>query len=190
MANWAELYRGLQILETPRPRVAPPSDADLDQFERDFGFRLPLDYRAFIKVFGPGELTYDYGFRSAGCRASHTGPAAEQYNAKVDLIALNAVLQEMMATREAMDGPYTTQARRLVYFAGNTAGDYVGWDPDNICDEKTAEYGVFMVRREDGDARPVANSFAAFVKRECLDDAARPDYWAFQPAWQFFEPAE
>ena len=47
-----------------------------------------------------------------------------------------------------------------------------------------------MVRSEDGGARPVAGNFAAFVERECLDEAARPDYWAFQPAWQYFEPTE
>jgi hypothetical protein len=142
MADWAELYRGLRLLDTPTPRIDPPSHAELDQFEREFGFRLPLDYRAFIQVFGPGQLTHDYRFRSAGCRVTARGHAVDQFNERVDLAAFNRMLREVMATLDAMDGPYTTQARRLVYFADNTAGDCVGWDPLDIRDEAAAEYGV------------------------------------------------
>jgi hypothetical protein len=188
MTDWAEVYRGMRILDTPTPRIEPPSDAELERFEREFGFRLPQDYRAFIKVFGPGQLTHDFRFRSAGCRVAGTGEAAERFNEHVDLVALNEVLREVHANRDAMDGPYSPQARRLVYFADNTAGDYVGWDPLDVRDDAAGEYGVYMVRREDGGALLRAASFAEFVERECLDDDARADYWTFQPAWQYFEP--
>jgi hypothetical protein len=185
MTDWAKLYRDLQILDTPTPRIQPPSDADLDRFERGFSFRLPLDYRAFIKVFGPGQLTHDYRFRSTGCSIITTGEAPRQFNEHVDLTALNEALRKVQASQDAMDGPYTPQARRLVYFVDNTAGDYVGWDSLDVRDKTTVEYGVYMVPREDGGARRLADTFAAFVERECLDDAARPKYWAFQPASQY-----
>jgi hypothetical protein len=190
MTDWTKLYQGLRILETPSPQIEPPSDADLDWCERDFGFRLPLEYRAFIKVFGPGQLTHDYRIRSVGSRVTLSTQVAEQFSEKVDLVALNEMLREVMATLDAMDGPYTTQARRLVYFADNSAGDVVGWDPDDLRDEQAVEYGIYVVRREDGGATPVAGTFAAFIERECLDDAARPDYWAFRPAWQYSKRPE
>src|SRR5688572_23714813 len=102
MADWAEVYRGLRILATPTPRIELPTDAELDRFEREFGFRLPRNYRAFIKVFGPGQLTHDFRFRSAGCRVASTGDAAERFNEHVDLVALNEVLREVQASRDAM----------------------------------------------------------------------------------------
>jgi len=47
------------MFETVRP-VAPPTrvitDVDLDRIERDVGYELPVDYRAFLTTFGPGTL--------------------------------------------------------------------------------------------------------------------------------------
>ena len=127
--DWLELHKSLQILETHSLRFIQTTDDDFDRLESQYNFQLPLDNRAFVKVFGPDQLTCDYMFRSVGSHIFFLSDRA-QSNEQIDVVALNTVLRELTETSEAFDGPYSIQARRSVYFAGNTAGDCVGWDPE------------------------------------------------------------
>src|SRR3712207_3583023 len=94
--DWQGLYRSLRILgPAPAPLVGVPTEADLDRFEIAHGFRLPLSYRAFIKVFRPGQLAYDFTVRGPGFRVARSGAAAQAFNEQVDLDSLNEILKEV-----------------------------------------------------------------------------------------------
>jgi hypothetical protein len=53
--EWQLLYSTLQIiLSEDSPDLPKPTSSVLDEFELRRGFRLPIAYREFIQVFGPG----------------------------------------------------------------------------------------------------------------------------------------
>ena len=60
---WRSLFRGIWAVPDGYDPVSPPSEADLEQFEADFGIRLPESYRTFVLQFGAGETrsgVYDF----------------------------------------------------------------------------------------------------------------------------------
>jgi hypothetical protein len=55
--DWKRLYDSLEIEIAPgTPKGVRPTPATISEYESATGFKLPLDYREFIQVFGPGEL--------------------------------------------------------------------------------------------------------------------------------------
>src|SRR5205085_8927147 len=60
-------YHSLEIRQPVGLRLlAKPTEAALKAFERRTKVKLPQSYRCFIKVFGPGELAYEYRFLAPG----------------------------------------------------------------------------------------------------------------------------
>jgi hypothetical protein len=185
---WEELYRNLRILELSLvPKVGQPTDTQIECVEKKLGLPLPLGYRDFIKVFGPGEIASDFRIRAPGFRTMANGESAEAFNHMVDLGAFNEILKHAQITFTAMDGPYSSQARRLIYFADNSAGDLVGWDPEDVRECDRAEYGIYSVLREEGAARCVAETFEEFIMQVCLADGFARAF-GFVPAGEPIDP--
>ena len=65
--RWNAVYQSLEVREQPHLKALPkPTDESLDRFEEESDFQLPRSYRTFIKVFGPGELAWEYRFVAPG----------------------------------------------------------------------------------------------------------------------------
>lgn len=161
--RWATLWRTLSIPNNlPAPPLAKPTDATLDQFEAEMGFRLPHTYRSFIKVFGPGVLAWDYRIFAPGY--------AEQGDS-VDLAIFNAQIKETLAKKhgyQQLDDP--TQARRVIFFCRVGGGNLVGWDPVDVRDRRWREYGIYEWGR-DVALKCVAGSFTEFIDDVCFSKA-------------------
>jgi hypothetical protein len=56
---------------------------------------------------------------------------------------------------------------RLICFADSIIGEVIAWDPLDIRDEGTREYGIFVIIREDDCATFLSSSFPAFIRDVC-----------------------
>src|SRR5262245_52672134 len=121
--DWSSLYRSLQIKEYPgRRRIRQPTDLDLDKFESSTRFKLPVSYREFIKVFGPGTL--GVFFRIAAPGYSSEGDP-------IDLAAFNSSFKgtnphDKSRWRRAY-GDDAARVERMVMFALTDAVETIGW---------------------------------------------------------------
>lgn len=158
MTDWASLYDTLCGEDT---EARKPTSKDLDQFEKSLSFKLPLSYRSFIQMFGPGRMTRAYDIASPGFPESGDS---------VDLLLLNQTTQEVF-TREENRKLYSADQlawiQRLVYFCAQRNGDLIGWDPHDIQDPTCNEYGVYLFGRSDWMKR-IALSFEQFIAEVCL----------------------
>jgi hypothetical protein len=161
--RWESLWRTLVIREnTILPTLPRPTDATLNRFEQDTGFRLPQSYRAFAKVFGPGELAGDYHFFFPGYPGNeHSDLAA--VNARIRVRAPGGPDFESFISSFCRD---PEQVRRMVIFCGTGHGDWVGWDPEDVRDRRNCEYGIYQWHGE--QPSKVADSFVQFVEEFCL----------------------
>jgi len=135
----------VKVYYASEDKVLKPKVKDLDQYEKESGFKLPDDYREFARTFGPG--TFD------GWQISTPGfPNAEH---EVDLAKLNERLRR-------------SYLPNFVRFCGKE--DFHGWfawNPEDITDPVKHHYGVYLLgglRGEDPEAQPikVASSFHEF----------------------------
>jgi hypothetical protein len=177
--RWQRLYDSLEIHGLPagsRIKALPrPSDEDLDRYERESGFRLPLSYRAFIKVFGPGELGGDFRLRAPGYPDD---PYA-------DLGRTNAEIRAGFTETflSFFDDP--ERVSRMVFFCAPGGGDWIGWDPEDVRDAELREYGIYEIGDE--EMEKVADSFPQFIEEVCLGpEAAR----TFDPCGDFSDLSE
>jgi hypothetical protein len=173
-SSWSELYHSLEI-EAGHPPAGPtkfravlqvpkPEINWLDDYEVRSGFRLPVGYREFIQVFGPGELGDGYKIRAPGYRLTGQGQDARVFNFQVDLDEFNAHPDWSHRKFKEPD-----QIMRLVYFADDSNGDLYGWDPQYIRSHEPTEYAIYVVEREEDErARLVATSFVDFVNNRVL----------------------
>jgi hypothetical protein len=159
-SHWQRLYDSLEIRELPadsRIKALPkPSDEDLDLYERESGFLLPLSYRAFIKVFGPGELGGDFRLRAPGYPD----------DSHADLGRTNAEIRAGLT--ETFLSFFTDPERvaRMVFFCAPGGGDWIGWDPEDVRDARLREYGIYEIGDE--QMEKVADSFPQFIEEVCL----------------------
>jgi hypothetical protein len=161
--RWQALWRTLSIPDQSHLKALPrPTDVMLDRYESETGFRLSLSYRAFIKVFGPGVLAWDYRIFA---------PGYTQQGDAVDLAIFNAQIKDTLAKKQGyqqLTDP--TQARRVIFFCGVGGGNLVGWDPADVRDRRWREYGIYEWGR-DVALKCVARSFTEFIDDVCFSKA-------------------
>jgi hypothetical protein len=126
--------------------VLKPRLEDLDRFERESGFKLPDSYREFVLTFGPGCFDPGFYFYSPGFPSDR----------RVDLAAVNHSFKSQKS-----EGLYQS------FFRFCNRDDFHGswgWDPEDVTDPDTHEYGVYLLQGEgyDGPHR-VASTFHEFV---------------------------
>lgn len=188
---WKSLYQrlvtdeGLELVRPPEEKI----DAALKRIEGELGIRLPASYAAFIREFGPGEIGGYFriygppipGFRDCG----------------------NDILEENRSWRDP-DGMWAESGdpklvARLVCFSTTIGGDACFWDPEDVRNSRTHEYGIYVLSRGSMDmkVRDAAGSFKEFVERHCLanefvkivgghgfDEAEGGPPQRFLPAWR------
>jgi predicted DNA-binding WGR domain protein len=173
--TWRRLRDGIQVWPARWGKPAPlPTVAEMDAFEAAHGFELPPSYRAFLQVFGPGDVTI---FRIA----APGGPAhysleemAEEARRRLEDESIDFASDEYVGLE-----PVT---RMVVFCAWDS--DRWGWDRG----ERDA-HGEYVIRRWYRSypvAEAVAASFPEFIIEKLLlngmfrfDD---PDEPSFAPA--------
>ena len=159
MRHWAALKRTLAIpANTDLKPLPKPTDEILDGYESATGLRLPHSYRAFIKVFGPGTLAWDYVI---------VAPGYTDQRWTVDLAAFNAVphatLKDKRVLRQFKD---PAQVQRLVFFCRPGDGDLVGWDPEERSGQTQAR--VRYLRVGEGRCPRLRSRVVHRVYRGCM----------------------
>ncbi len=201
--NWREVYSSLQFIPSWGQPVPTPTDAMLDAYEARSRFLLPRSYRAFLKVFGPGELASVFSIRAPGYAldgekyVNTPSPATctnveryrnhvRVYNENTDLDTFNDHLRKPGKTldpdyAEEYFAPDAERVPRIVCFATNVQGDCYGWDALDLREPDGREYGIYVLCRDNEHIVQKASSFTQFVLNVCL---GYPDKLPrqFQPA--------
>jgi hypothetical protein len=183
---WKRLYRRL-VTATGREIVRPAErniEAALRGAEEALGVPLPLPYKGFVRQFGPGVLAdlfriYTPVVRASGCSG-------------FDLIRE----QEGLRGR----GFWAEKGRpslvaRLVSFSNTLGGVTIFWDPADVRNARTHDYGTYVLPRNSSTAevKELAGSFREFIESVCLGQEFDRfgGYWGeegplqqFQPGWR------
>jgi hypothetical protein len=153
--DWKALYDSLEKEKRGKEKpVSPPTDRALNKFERDTGCRLPLSYREFIKAFGPGELGGQFLMKS---------PGYKKYGRSADLMSCTTIARSRLP--EFCPGPRTP---RIFYFCETIFGDLIGWDPKDVRDAATHEYGIYICVHEFETCDFLVGTFREFINKTCL----------------------
>ncbi|MCC7420204.1 MAG: SMI1/KNR4 family protein [Planctomycetaceae bacterium] len=189
--QWKRKTASWRVYRRPgKPYEAPPTEQDLDAFEQHFSFQLPLSYRAFALLMGPGTVSGFCTIATPGCKSEQS-----------DLNSLNRSKQknwkkiaELLDRRMTPEG--LEQLGRLITMAVAPDGIDFGWDPKDISPEGGHEQGIYLVRRTpEGHVEKVAATFDEFI----LDFCMGPRYFDFfpydpktpdDPDYPFSEPRE
>jgi len=186
---WKDLADSLK-LQTLRgfAFVRPPAkdvDAGLSACEDQLGIRLPASYRAFVRQFGPGELTGYFHIYAPPYRGVR-GRALEHW----DILRENEAVRDPRGFWASDTDP--ALVGRLVLFASTIGGDWFFWDTADLRDARAHEYGVYGHERGagGGEVELVAASFEQFIRDVCLgrgyprcNEEWQPEL-AFSPAWE------
>jgi hypothetical protein len=182
--EWRRLYKQLTQDASGEYVVSHPGvesvKAAAAKFEVATERKLPHSYKAFAKVFGPGEFGGYYWIYI---------PGDVEY--RFDLERCHKRMHDFFAKPPAVDEQYELR-KRLLFFAETIGGENIGWDPVDVTDSRTAEYRIYYVTRL-GKAKAVADSFSEFITDICLKNRLHLLFgWKNQepPDWppQTFEP--
>lgn len=161
LAAWRKLKRRLRVVvDNGETAADPPTDANLNQFEKEAGIKLPRSYRKYIQVFGSGAFGLD------SIRAPNTRHKREFciYDAEGDLAF------------EYIDEDCAKLLGGLLTFGRNwSAGNYC-WDPRDVRHNKFLEYGIYY--KDDNDPSlisEVAGTFPEFVYEVLIMQARLDD---------------
>jgi SMI1/KNR4 family protein SUKH-1 len=146
--RWQQLLTSIAVDGTPHP----VSDVDLDAFETEWDNRLPLSYRNYCNIFGPGELAGWYNIATP----NYQGNFKERY----DLTTKNTAVHEGRDWREYSPNP--EQFNRALIFADDTATAVYFWDPAEASMAKDNEYAIYAMYR-DWTLQKLCDTFCEFI---------------------------
>lgn len=153
MKHWQQLYEEVYFVCGDQDRNREkPTDQHLDRFQEKLAVRLPVSYRAFIKVFGPGFIARSFPIYSPGYRGAGV----------VDMLANNKWQDEYTA-----HGPEPEKYRRCIAFS-ECAYQLIVWDTGDVTDPYGPEYRILRLPRHYEPLIPVTDSFRAFIEEFCL----------------------
>lgn len=158
--DWQTLYDSLEI-EIPNgtPKGVKPTPAALDEYEAATEFKLALDYRDFIQVFGPGELGKVFRIKAPGYPTLGDPVDLGIFNSMFDTLRNDQTALEFYERRE--------QIKRLHFFAATDAGEIIAWDPDDR-NADWHDYGIYILLHGRKAPELLAVSFKKFVFDVCL----------------------
>lgn len=167
--EWVRLLSTVELQPVNGRELPRPSDAQLDAFENVSGFRFPQSYRAFIKVFGPGELGERFVIRAPGYAVKGNPDVVSGFNESVDIQAFNSALPIRIPSEQAyVKKRYQDYDRlsRLVFFADYNVSDVIGWDPLDL--RNSDEYGIYILMQDEDSLRLLSVDFRSFVLEVCF----------------------
>jgi len=166
MQYWTEFAKTIKIIRREDWKYLPPTPLeDLERFEREWDIPLPESYKAFLRVFGPGELAEVFQIMSPYCPEKH-----------MDLVGINSNnRQYMLQNPEYIDDSTpesTAQLKRALRITQSfyTHEIYV-FDPLDISDISGNEYAVYYAPGFPSEPLVrVADCFTEFIEEYCLGD--------------------
>jgi hypothetical protein len=168
--DWDKLLAQIRALRG-RKAVPLPRPEALDAYEEASGLKLPEGYRHFALRLGPGDVGGDH-FRIAA-------PGYPKNRDTVDLAKMSKRYRGLAdLPHEDLAAKYDDpeRVRRLVAFCDTGGGDYYGWDPQDVRDAASHEYGVYLVPRHGKSVENVAGSFLEFIGEYCLGPGYRAKF--------------
>src|SRR5258708_7075083 len=116
----------------------PPTEKEFDRFSKEFGIELPASYRAFISVFGPGELGRVFRIQSPYCVRSHWDIAKLYRECKAAVV----YPFELKCYKDF------NQYKRLIPCVSSFLGPRCCffWDPNDFTDKGRHKYGIYVPR--------------------------------------------
>jgi uncharacterized protein (TIGR02996 family) len=175
---WQRVYEAIEVRPPRWGKPAPrPTEAEMDAFEAAHGFPLPPSYRAFLRVFGPGDVNSMFKIAAPG------GP--DYYN-------LERMQEEAREGIEAAEYDFVSDEyvglepiTRMIIFC-EWDSDRWGWDPAERADAGRGEYAIRHWGRSSRAAEVAAASFPEFV----IDKLMRGGLgWFDDPGDPGFDPA-
>jgi hypothetical protein len=174
MSDWCEIEARIK-LECPTGVDQRPTEADLDRYEAEAGYKLPDDYRRFALAYGPGSLAgaYDFKFYT---------PGVPEAGLRGDLAAYNPPGDCPKRFRGRTDkdlaktfGRDPAQLRRMVFFCSMDGYDSYAWDPAEVTDPLTNDKAIYRFVGE--RSWPVASrTFREFLEF-IVDFNLHGKYW-------------
>jgi len=144
MGVWDELEQKIEVdyvNSLGGYEVLKPKPEDLDLYERMNGFKFPNDYREFALTFGPGTFGAGWQFATPG----FPGDSNIDFNLR------------------ANKGDDVNRDCFFICGKEDFHG-WLGWDPKDVTDPDTHEYGIYLFGHEDNDApHKVASTFHNFI---------------------------
>jgi uncharacterized protein (TIGR02996 family) len=168
---WEEVFGRLGARHRRGREDARPSVEDLDAFEAAHHFRLPASYRAFIRVFGPGEFSTSLQIYSPGASLSEMGERQDRFArmvGNVDFLTNTQTQAEPIAHMVCLGEDIHIGTR------------YYGWDYEDVRNPATHEYAIRRYDSEGHSCPIVAASFSEFVNDHIL--GGDPSSRSFSPA--------
>lgn len=179
--SWEALRECVVVRSSTRIVPAPPPTAsELDAFEAVLRFKLPPTYRAFVTVFGPGDVNGMFQIATPGGPRHHNlEDAVEKARTESTHEAEAGIFSR--SEQEAGRAPIT----RLVVFC-KWDSDRWGWDREES--RPDGEYAIRNWPRSYYAAKMVAESFPEFIIDKLfgkgLGSWAGDDQPSFTPAEQ------
>jgi len=158
--TWSERNRIEVIYDSNWRYYLPATPEDLARFEKKARFQFPTAYRTLATTIGAGQLANYFRFLTPFAK----DPA-------IDLVEYNSLEQAELKQMKKSAGPVDHQAQlqRMVHFCTNYMLHSFAWDPQDVSDAQTHEYGIYFVsRRRDQPPKRVAASFDEFIETFCL----------------------
>jgi hypothetical protein len=158
---WRSLYGSLDIeVAEGMPKGLKPTGELITGYEIAYGFKLPIDYCDFIRVFGPGELGQEFRIRAPGYPSLGEPVDLAAFNASFDPLRHDESILRFYGRRE--------QIKRLHFFASTSGSEAIAWDPDDVRDPDRHEYGIYILMHDLNSPELLASSFERFVFDVCL----------------------
>lgn len=158
LERWRALRAQFDDVTDPRKACRLPTPADIERFETEVGIKLPGGFRGFTQVFGPGVLTVGRGWIRCFAPYAPEKARGDDYDIRRRVLAFQA-------SWERASWLLSPQIFRLIVFASDAFGDQYGWDPEDVTDPGTPEYGVYCWRHGDDDnALKLTRTFEGFVR--------------------------
>src|SRR5207248_1105821 len=114
----------------------------------------------------PGQLAFDFQIRAPGYVTSTEECQSNPAYPLIDMDCFNHDLHSEGPLRPEVISEYTdpeNRIGRLIFFADNTAGDLVGWDPHELLDAQYFESAIYVVLGEEMAVRFLTESFFQFI---------------------------
>jgi hypothetical protein len=161
MIDW-DVIKSKTFLPPDRPLRLFPIAAELEGYEVKSGFALPRSFREFATTFGAGTIEPgDWRFAVPGI----PDPFGGRYTDPTSLTRWFMQGREGTLADEYDD---TVRARRLVLFCSNESYDFFGWDPLDVTEPESHEYGIYLLGRYDTRVLRLAKRFRRFVLDYCF----------------------
>ena len=186
MASWNAIKSQIQIFLSGEPALNLPSTEDLDRFESSTGFLLPLDYRDFVLSFGLG--SFEPGTWYFAVPGFHDEAPNYDPTGLTEFLRTGSGFDERSDEDLAKEFDDPQRARRLLLFCTTATNDFFGWDPEDVTDADTREYGIYMLGRYDTRVTRLATTFREFVLNYCFEGAMKPDGSGYQKVPEGREP--